>query len=190
MGEIVMTPAGQFRRVFLLLSLLPFAYLLISASARSDTSADPTIIFLIRHAEKLQSGSDPDLAPIGLERTQVLATNLKDANISAIYATDFKRTRQTVSPLAQILGLPVTSYDPKNLEAFAATLRKTKGRLLIAGHSNTTPKLVALLGGDPGPPIDETKEFDRMYVVTLPAGGTPVTVLMRYCPCDAAGTPK
>ena len=53
-------------------------------------------------------------------------------------------------------------------------------RILVAGHSNTTPKLVELLGGNPGPPIDEKTEYDRLYVVVLGADGAVTTTLLRY----------
>jgi hypothetical protein len=50
----------------------------------------------------------------------------------------------------------------------------------VVGHSDTTPELVGLLGGDPGAPIDEPTEYDRLYVVTLGPDGTVTTVLLRY----------
>jgi len=42
------------------------------------------------------------------------------------------------------------------------------------------PGSVILLGGDPGPPIDEESEYDRLYVVTIGPDGTVVTVPLRY----------
>jgi hypothetical protein len=41
-------------------------------------------------------------------------------------------------------------------------------------------KTIELLGGEPGFPIDEKSEFDRLYIVTVGASGTVSTVLMRY----------
>ena len=54
------------------------------------------------------------------------------------------------------------------------------GRHLVVGHSNTVPELVALLGGDGGPPIDEAGEYDRLYVVTLTANGRVRSELRHY----------
>ena len=54
------------------------------------------------------------------------------------------------------------------------------GSHLVVGHSNTVPELVALLGGDGGPPIDEAGEYDRLYVVTLTANGRVRSELRRY----------
>ena len=64
------------------------------------------------------------------------------------------------------------------MEGLAATLRSTPGRHLVVGHSNTTPALVELLGGDSGGPIDEA-EYDRFYVLTLHPGGSVTTVVLR-----------
>ena len=97
-------------------------------------------------------------------------------------STDYNRTRQTVTPLAEALGLPVEVYDPRALEAFAERLKTTPGRYVVAGHSNTTPQLVALLGGEPGEPINEDYEFDRLYQVVIGADGSVSSSLLRYGP--------
>jgi len=51
----------------------------------------------------------------------------------------------------------------------AAKLKATPGRHLVVGHSNTTPQLTELLGGDGGEPIVEATEYDRLYVVKMEA---------------------
>ena len=58
-------------------------------------------------------------------------------------------------------------------------MRKTGGRHLVVGHSNTTPSVVELLGGDPGSKIEKT-EYDRLYIVTIGADGAVSTLLIRY----------
>ena len=72
----------------------------------------------------------------------------------------------------------MTTYDPRDLTGFAARLHATSGRHLVLGHSNTTPELVAALGGEPGTPIAEM-EYDRLYIVTITAAGVS-TVLVRF----------
>ncbi|NIT87109.1 MAG: hypothetical protein GWM92_07640, partial [Gemmatimonadetes bacterium] len=57
------------------------------------------------------------------------------------------------------------------LGGMARRLRGSPGRHLVVGHSDTTPRLVTLLGGEPGPPIVEAREYDRLYVLTLGAAG-------------------
>ena len=113
-------------------------------------------------------------------RAAALANLLQDASIERIYSTDFLRTRDTATPLASRLGLPVMIYDWDALDALAAELKKPGRRSLVVGHSDTTPELVGILGGDPGPPMDEQAEYDRLYVVTIAGDGSVSTELRRY----------
>jgi broad specificity phosphatase PhoE len=68
-----------------------------------------TTVIVIRHAEKKiePDNPDPDLSPAGQARAQELVRMFSDAGINAIYATQYKRTQQTVKPLADKLGLAV-----------------------------------------------------------------------------------
>ena len=147
------------------------------ATARAgDTAA----IFLVRHAEKTPDGNDPALTKAGRQRAQDLAGLLQDSGIEFVYSTDFARTRDTASPLAGRLGLPVTLYDWNQMDALAAELKTPGRRSLVVGHSDTTSELVGLLGGEPGPPIDEPGEYDRLYVVRVGPEGSVTTELRRY----------
>lgn len=139
--------------------------------------------YLVRHAEKVTDGSamlvadpkDPPLTKDGRARSVQLADLLKDADIEAIWTTDYNRTRDTAAPLARRLGLELQFYDPSDLESFAETLKKTpKQTVLVVGHSNTTPQLAKALGEDSGTPIDEAGEYDRLYVVSLKTGETEI----------------
>ena len=143
-------------------------------------SQDSTVIFLVRHAEKTAEGRDPPLSEAGEMRATDLARMLKNAGIDHIHSSDYKRTRDTAAPVAALLGLQVLIYDPRALEPFAGELRQTPGRHLVVGHSNTTPQMAELLGGDGGPEIDEAGEYDRLYMLGIGADGGVETVLLRY----------
>lgn len=69
-------------------------------------------------------------------------------------------------------------YDSSELEGLAERLRATPGRHLVSGHSNTTPRLARLLGGDSSDMADH--EYDRLYVVSLNPDGMAGTILLRY----------
>ena len=162
--------------------------LLILNSCKSTTyqnsTAPDTILYLVRHAEKQlpvagEKLSDPDLTEAGKQRALALAHQLGDEPITHIFSSDFRRTKQTVAPLAKQKGLDIQLYNPRKLDDFAAQLRDTKGRILVSGHSNSTPNLVKLLGGAPGPPIAETWEYDRLYVLVI-NGKQTTTLSMRY----------
>ena len=148
------------------------------AACASSPAPDARQIYLVRHAEKA-AGDDPDLTVVGRARADILANELKQAGLTAIYSTDTRRTRQTALPIAKATGLTVLPYDAGNLETFANMLRSTPGNILVVGHSNTTPELVKALGGKPGAPIVETTEYDRLYVLTSKGRGFQ-TEIRRY----------
>jgi broad specificity phosphatase PhoE len=145
-----------------------------------ESDTENTVIFLVRHAEKQTTSEDPALTEEGQKRAVRLSRLLSDGEITRIYSTPFKRTRQTAQPLAQRLKLAITEYDYQALPQFAESLSSKAERILVVGHSNTTPQLVELLGGNPGTPIDEKSEYDRLYMVTLTPNKEVSTVLLRY----------
>jgi broad specificity phosphatase PhoE len=144
------------------------------ASARADT-----VVVLVRHGEKVDESRDAELDDAGRSRARALAAILKDAGIGAVYSTDYARTRETARPTAETIGKPLEIYDGDELAAFAKDLRSRGGRALVVGHSDTTPELIQLLGGDPGPPI-ASDEYDRLYVLTLSGDGKTSTTLLRF----------
>ena len=152
----------------------------LAAGGSELASGSGPVVFLVRHAEKASASPDPGLTEAGETRAQALAELLRDAGVDVVYSTDYRRTRDTAAPLAVKLGLGLTTYDPRNLGELAADIRSQGVRCLVVGHSNTTPELVGLLGGEPGPPIDEKSEYDRLYVVTIGADGAVETVVLRY----------
>jgi 2,3-bisphosphoglycerate-dependent phosphoglycerate mutase len=159
----------------LLLALVAFALVTVNAVAQTDA----TVVYVVRHAERAEDGTrDPPLSEAGRARAALLAEMLRDAGITHIHTTDYKRTRATGAPTSRDTGREMVLYDPGDLDALASELRRTPGRHLVLGHSNTTPDLVESLGGDAGSPIDEM-EYDRLYIVTLTPGGA-TTVLMRF----------
>lgn len=171
-------------------STLILAILLVGAGSalaggEGDTAdREATVVYLVRHAEKMDAGAskdpkNPDLTEAGKQRADLLARVLADAGVERIYSTDYVRTMATASPLARKLGVEVERYDPTDLAGFAKRLRERGGRVLISGHSNTTPALVEALGGEPGSPIDEASEYDRLYVLVIGPADT-TTMLLRY----------
>jgi len=155
----------------------------MSAWADNKTAeSDSQVIYLVRHAEKqrgISSGMNPHLTEAGQQRARQLARVLGQVGIDAVYSTDYARTKETAEPLAEHLDLPVQTYNPRKLKEFAGELGEAGRRILVVGHSNTTPKLVELLGGDKGRPIRELDEYDRLYVVIRDRGEV-ITLLQRY----------
>nr|WP_321359198.1 phosphoglycerate mutase family protein [uncultured Hyphomonas sp.] len=149
-------------------TLAALSFLAIGACASTPPPPDTTI-YLVRHAEK-QAGDNPDLTVVGRARADILSRELQDAGLTEIWSTDTTRTVETAKPTSNSTGLPIQIYDADQQAAFANRLKATPGNILVVGHSNTIPDLVALLGGKPGAPIVEADEYDRLYVVTVTRG--------------------
>jgi len=143
---------------------LGFYFLLLSAFLSTATAQ--STIFIVRHAEKADATKDPDLSEAGRARAEALAKTLRDARITAIYATEFKRTQQTAAPLAKALGLTVTTLPAKDNAALIAKLRASTGNALIVGHGDTIPDLIKALGISDPINIAEN-DYDNLFVVVL-----------------------
>jgi len=127
-----------------------------------------TTVLLIRHAERgMQPPGDPPLNAAGKKRAQALIQVAGDAGIAAIYVSEFVRSQQTAQPLATHLGLvAVTMPGANNTALVTDLLAKHRGKVvLIVGHTNTIPDIIAQLCNVAIAPIDET-EFDNLYVAT------------------------
>lgn len=148
-----------------------------------------TMVFLVRHAEKAVPGdpefdarnpADPPLNAAGRARAEALARTLEEAGVTAIFASEFARTQQTVAPLAARVGLEVTVHPARDTAGLAELVATAHagGVVVISGHSNTVPALVEALGAGAVDPIEEAWEYDNLYVVAIEApGGARVSTL-------------
>lgn len=128
-----------------------------------------TTILVVRHAEKEASSSgDPDLSAEGKARAAALDRMLREVSVDQIFSTPYKRTRQTVAPVAERSGLTIREYNPSAQEAFAKKLTEYDGQtILVAGHSNTVPALVNYLLGERKYENLSEEEYDNLYIVTV-----------------------
>lgn len=161
------------------------ALLMLALLAPGAALAEPTIIYVVRHAEKAAQGKDPELTPQGLERARNLATILSKARIGSIFSSDTLRTRQTAQPLAQLGALKVQLYDARAPKTLVEKVKALDGAVLVVGHSNTVPELVRLFGGAPGADIADN-EYDRLYQLIPGSHGAVTTVLLTSLPATGA----
>ena len=142
-----------------------------------------TTVILVRHAEKKiePENPDPDLAPEGFERAQEIARVFGGAGINAIYATQYKRTQQTVKPLSDLTGVPVTVLNSKETDELVKRLQTThRGQtVFIAGHNNSVPAIASTLSGENFPVIAES-EYDNLFIVTVYRFGKAKVVKLKY----------
>lgn len=167
-----------------LIALLNSKGVAFAFSEISDGPQPSMTIILVRHAEKMivkPENKDPDLSPAGLARAQELVRVFGNTGITAIYATQYRRTQQTVKPLAEKLGLPVTQVEAKESTELVKQIRsRNAGQVIfIAGHNNTVPEIIAALGG-PKLPIIPEEEFDNLYILTVQSDGTAKLLQMKY----------
>lgn len=175
----------RFKFLVIFLGIFLWGCLPASREGESLEETPSMVVFLVRHAEKVDHSRDADLSEEGYIRARDLALVLADAGIEQVHSSDFIRTRNTASPVADLYGLEIDLYDPSDLQALADELKTTGGRHLVVGHSNTTPSLVEILGGEAGPAIVEATEYDRLYILTIGKEGVK-TVLLRYGkPCSS-----
>jgi broad specificity phosphatase PhoE len=155
------------KNLILLVVLMTVGYT-VSAQESDSLSQETTIIF-VRHAEKMDDGSEnPSLNEKGKERAVKLAKLLiNDFHISAIYSTPYYRTKQTAKPLADSLNIPIYEYDLSDPNHFVGKLIEDyKGQeVVVIGHSNTTPMLVNIaLGTGLYESLDENS-YGQIFVV-------------------------
>jgi probable phosphoglycerate mutase len=157
--------------------------------ALADAARGQQAILLVRHAEKATDANEPSvpLSEAGTARAARLAEVLKSAGVTAVYATDTVRARRTAEPLAKAAGLEVRIYAPKDASGKPAPrnlldrLKKEqpRGVVLVVGHSNTVPEILAA-AGCPGKVEIPATQFDDLFVVTPRAEGPPSVVRLKY----------
>jgi broad specificity phosphatase PhoE len=167
----------------------------------------PVTVVLVRHAEKetapassaggsggMQASGDVSLTDAGRVRARLLASMLKDAGITAIFTSSARRTKETAAPLAEARHLTPAVIAEDSARVRAQVLAAPGAsphappRVLIVGHSNTVPALIAALGG----PADVTigdPEFDGLFILSVPPTGPSTLVTLRYGAPASAATP-
>lgn len=185
------------RQSYLKLSIAALALAMGCATAPKP-AADPapsvglTTVYLVRHAEKstmVPTDPDPDITDAGKRRAEALATRLGAAGVTAIIATQYKRTQETAQPLASALGVAPeivrAGGNGQADSAAAAVLRHRGGKILVVGHSNTLAGIIAALGGPRLPHICDA-EYSNLYVMYIPVSGRVELTRQHYGAPDPA----
>jgi 2,3-bisphosphoglycerate-dependent phosphoglycerate mutase len=181
-------PPIHMQRIHALVSfalLLTLGWFALSGFAQTEDKQESNeavatahTVYLVRHAEKATDDPrDPNLSEPGVERAQELAHVLGKANVTHLFSTAYKRTRATLAPLAEAMGLEVDSYSPRDMGQLVERLRGLPAGsvTVVAGHSNTTPGLFKALSGVEGVDLEPSQYgpmipddgYDRLFSVTL-----------------------
>lgn len=164
---------------------------LLTAALTSPAAAMPDLVILVRHAERAtQPAGDPGLTPAGEQRAQALAQALGASGIQAILTTQYRRTRDTAALLAASLGVqpqvvgPASGGAAGHAKAVAEAVKALTGNVLVVGHSNTVPAIIAALGG---PQMAELCETSYHHLFVLQPGAQPRLLKLSYG--EASGAP-
>jgi broad specificity phosphatase PhoE len=138
-------------------------------------------IVVVRHADKIDNSDDAALSPTGEAQAKRLAHVLKDMGISAIYATQFRRTIQTATPLADLLKIKLLTYEQTDVNGVAKEIRRKhrKDVVMVVGHRSTVPKVLKQFGASE-PVALESSECDSLFILTLPPRQSPTLLHLRF----------
>ncbi|SDL44406.1 SixA phosphatase family protein [Kriegella aquimaris] len=149
---------------------------------------EPSIstFYFIRHAEKDKTdpeNSNPELNQKGLGRAMHWAEILKDINIDAIYTTDYKRTTMTAAPLSVKKELSLQYYNLEDVNIQQFKIDNLNKKVLVVGHSNTTPEFVnKMIGDNKYSQMDDT-DNGSLYIVQI-INGTVTDMRLEFnCNC-------
>lgn len=130
-------------------------------AAKVPNALRDAVILIVRHAEKPETGVE--LALAGVQRAHAYTNYFRnfavdsaplhlDCLIAAADSMNSHRSRLTLEPLSQSLGLPLDlRYKDKEAAQLAAELQaRPHGKaILIAWHHGQIPALLQALGADP-----------------------------------------
>lgn len=160
---------------------LALAVLLLVVCAVPARAQDA--IYIVRHAERASDDPQSLLSAEGHARAARLGEMLRDAGITAVFVTEYERTVQTAKPTAARLGLTAIVNKADDTPGLIGKLRALgpKARVLVVGHSDTVPKILAALGC--ATPVTIAKgEFDNLFIV-MPGKAPrarPLVLRLRY----------
>src|SRR6478609_1673693 len=153
----------------------------------APAAAQATTVIIVRHGEKMSETGDRDVSPAGVARAEALKSALAAFPVQGVFVTEYKRTQQTAAPTAAAFHVtPVIIPARGGAKTTADSIRKMPAgsAALVAGHSNTVGLIIEALGG---PKVEELcdQEYATIFILELPAGGTPKLLRLSYGAPDA-----
>lgn len=176
---------GKHLRRLRIVITLAFVFLWIPSPRQGDAEppspTGPSVIYIIRHAEKPDSTDDSDLAPKGVERAKALAETFPahfskpDFIVATAPSKHSNRPMETLAPLAAALHLkaadPFADDEVDKLAHELLTQPQYAGKtILICWHHGDIPALAKALGAKKVPDPWPENVFDRVWKLTFTAG--------------------
>ncbi|HJS06525.1 MAG TPA: phosphoglycerate mutase family protein [Pirellulales bacterium] len=145
--------------------------------APSAKAADPTVFFIVRHAEKEPGNGDVGLTAAGKERAKDLAAMMKTLRVSVIYSTNALRARQTAMPTAEAVQQKLRDYEYNAGWAKKLPVEHKGKNILIVGHSDTIHEIAVQLAGSAQQEAGDV--YDQLFIVRI-EGDAKSIVRLRY----------
>jgi 2,3-bisphosphoglycerate-dependent phosphoglycerate mutase len=147
----------------------------------AGAAAQEKTILLVRHAEKVDSSADPDLSPEGKQRAERLVKRIGKFRPGAFYSTNFKRTRDTLAPLAARRKKEIQTYDARQPQSLIDQIMKGEAkRVVVSGHSNTIPGLANMIAKKELFKNLDDSEYSVIWVIKLKDGKVRKFELLDY----------
>jgi len=166
----------------LVVLVIGLAFTLLIAN---NAAAQNKLIILVRHAEKAELESDgnpdPELSVAGKQRAERLVKAIGRYRPGAVYSTNYRRTRDTVTPIANKRKKPVQIYDPSRPQDLLAEIMSSKTkRFVVAGHSNTVPGLANLITKKDIFKNLQESEYTVIWLIRIKNGAVTEVKLLDY----------
>jgi broad specificity phosphatase PhoE len=156
---------------------VPLLLVLLAAFPVSAQEA----IYIVRHAEREDQSADSALSTAGIGRSYKLRDALRDAGVTRIFTSELRRTIDTAAPLAAAIKVTPQQISGGDTAALATRIGASdaRDRVLVVGHSNTVPALLAALHVEPSIAIGDD-EYDNLFIVVPQRDGRPVLLRLKY----------
>jgi broad specificity phosphatase PhoE len=146
-----------------------------------------TTVIIVRQADVAPgAGDDAALSPQGALRAEELSRVLADVDVvqglDAILVGGSRASRETAEPVARRLNLPVQEVDTASLTRVAKNIMKEhKGEIvLVVAGPEEIPILIPRFQGSKKVPDLADREFDNLYIVSIPWQGKVKTLRLHY----------
>lgn len=157
-------------------TVLGLMVIVLAACVSREPATSVPNIYVMRHLHTPQGIKDPDLTAEGQRHAKSLARWFSRDPPSVIYVSTTKRSNQTAGPTARRFAVSPKTYDPSDTPGLIARVMAERGTVLVVGHSNTVPEIVAALGGN-RPSALSHEEFGDIWRVQGPQRVTTRTKL-------------
>ncbi|HZI20399.1 MAG TPA: hypothetical protein VEY09_17590 [Pyrinomonadaceae bacterium] len=180
----------------LLLLLLPALVFLYLLAWQTETT-----ILLVRHTERaagdppagecpppglgegVRESVGPTVTGEGKARAETLAHVASEANVSAVYVSEYCRSQWTVKPFLDRApgAAPTKQFAASDVRGLLRDIltEHRGGTVLVSSHSDRIPQIVSALGA-PAPPQLADGDYDDLFVITVYRFGAPRVLRLKY----------